>query len=286
MRRGTILAGTKWAGKVCCLSLMLVVAGPGGSRALALDPMGPPGSILRMGDYKVSLDYAFGQMDLDLAKGRWSTRLDGEPYNSGEAANITIKDFKTHRLYAGLGYGIYENWDIFARLGGANATFGDSIWGLGEDFESGNDLLVGAGIKGTFYETDRLRVGGLLQGSYAEYDGKMDASDWSSSDFVEAGITEAQIAMGVSYLWTQRVVVYAGPFVHYMTGDFKDILNEYDDNLNGMVRGVYKWEIDNGLTYGGYLGAQIVLGQNCSCNIEYQQTPDANAIGLGVMWRI
>lgn len=286
MKRGTTLAGAKRARKAYYLSLMLVMVGLSGSTALALDPMGPPGSALREGDYRVTLDYAFGEMDLDLAGGKWSARLDGDPYEAGAANSITIKDFKTHRVYAGLGYGIYENWDVFARLGGANATFGDSIWKDGEDFEGNNDLLVGAGIKGTFHETDRVRLGGLLQVSYAEYDGELDASGWPSSDFVEATVTEAQLALGATYFWTRRVSLYAGPFVHYMTGDFKDTFTMYDDDLSGLVHTVYTWEIDNGLTYGGYLGAQIALGHNCLFNVEYQMTSDANTIGMGLLWRI
>ena len=286
MKRGITLAGTKRTRKVCYLGLMLVMVGLSGSTALALDPMGPPGSALRKGDYKVTLDYAFGEMDLELAGGKWTTRLDGDPYNAGAANSITVKDFQAHRVYAGLGYGVFENWDIFARLGGANATFGDSIWGLGEDFEGNNDLLVGVGIKGTFYETDRLQFGGLLQGSYAAYDGTLDGPGWPSFDFIETTITEAQMALGASYLWTQRVSVYAGPFVHYMRGDFEDTFVLYNDDLDGMAYSIYSWDIDNGLTYGGYLGAQIVLGHNCLFNIEYQQTSDANTFGMGLMWRI
>lgn len=286
MKRGTTLAGIKRARKVCYLGLVLALAGLSGSTSLALDPMGPPGCALQEGDYRVTLDYAFGEMDFDLASGRWSSRLDGEPYNSGEATSLTIKDFKTHRLYAGLGYCFSENWDAFARLGGANATFGDSIWENGEDFEGNNDLLVGAGIKGTFYETDRMRLGGLLQVSYAEYEGKLDASGWPTSDIVEATITESQIALGATYFWTNRVSFYAGPFVHYIMGDFKDTLTFYNDDLGGLVYSRYKWEIDNSLTYGGYLGAQISFGRNGLFTIEYQQTSDANTIGMGLLWRI
>lgn len=283
MKRETTLAGKSWT---CTLGLMLLMAGLRGSLAMALDPMGPPGSVLQPGDYKVTVDYAFGQMDLDLAGGKWSSRLDGDPYNAGAANPVTIQDFETHRVYGGLGYGVLEDWDVFVRLGGANATFGDSIWKAGEDFEGGNDLLVGAGIKGTFYETDRVRFGGLLQGSYAEYEGKLDVSGWPSSDSVEATITEAQLSLGASYLWTQRVALYAGPFVHYIAGDFENRVTLYDDNLSGLMHSVYTWEIDNGLTYGGYIGAQIVLGHNCLCSVEYQQTSDANTIGLGLMWKI
>ncbi len=286
MKRGTTIAGTKQVGKAHCLGLMLVIVSLSGSTALALDPMGPPGCVLRRGDYKVTLDYALGQMDLDLTNGRWTSRLDGAPQAPELLNSKTIKDFETQRVCAGLGYGVLQKWDVFARLGAANATFGDSIWDLGEDFEGNNDLLVGAGIKGTFYETERLRLGGLLQGSYAEYDGKMKRSGWPLSDSVEATITEAQLAVGVTYFWTRRVSLYAGPFAHYMSGDFDYTFALIDIESGDLERSVWAWEIDNGLAYGGYLGAQISFGRNGLFTIEYQQTSDANTIGMGVLWRI
>jgi hypothetical protein len=289
MKRGTTVAGAKHAGKVCYLGLILGVVSLSGSTAFALDPMGPPGSVLRQGDYKVTLDYAYGTMDLNLTNGTWTERLDGVPNGAGQAVPKTIKDFKAHRVYAGLGYGISDNWDVFMRLGGANATFGDSLWKAGESFDGNNDLLIGAGIKGTFYETNRLRFGGLLQASYAEYDGKLDAHTpgWSAPDFIEATVSEAQLALGATYLWTDRVSIYAGPFAHmFITGSFDDTFTLYNNDLSGLESLVYSWDIDKDLTYGAYVGAQIVLGRNCLFNVEYQQTSNANTIGLGLMWRI
>jgi hypothetical protein len=289
MKRGITAGGAKHAGSAYYLGLILVVVSLGGSTALALDPMGPPGSVLRRGDYKVTLDYAYGEMDLDLTNGSWTERLNGAPYATGRAVPITISDFKAHRVYAGLGYGIFDNWDVFVRLGGANATFGDSIWKAGESFDGNNDLLIGAGIKGTFYETDRLRLGGLVQASYAEYDGKLDAHTpgWLSPDFIEARVSEAQLALGVTYLWTKRLSIYAGPFAHmFIAGDLEDTFTLYSNDLNGLVSSVYSWDIDKDLTYGAYVGAQVVLGRNCLFNVEYQQTSDADTIGLGLIWRI
>jgi hypothetical protein len=171
-------------------------------------------------------------------------------------------------------------------VGGAKGTFGDSLWEGGEDFDGGIDFAAGAGIRATFFEVGDLLLGGLLQASYAEFDGELDGPGWPSSDFVEVKITEAQLALGATYRWTDRLSVYGGPFAHVAMGDFDDTFTFHDDDLGGLVQSHYYWYIDEGPNYGAYLGALIALGRNSSFNVEYQLTSDANAVGLGLMWRI
>lgn len=277
MKSGMTVARTKHVSKVHYLVLLLAALSLSGSTAWALDPMGPPASALRQGDYKVTLDYSFSQIDLDLG----NLVVSG----LGTLPSRTIKDFEVHRAYAGLGYGIFENWDAFARLGLSRATFGDSIWDAGEDFKGDNDFAIGAGVKTRFYESEQWRIGALLQISYAEFDGKLDADTpaWIAPDIIEIDITQIQLALGATYFWTDRVSIYAGPFAHMVSGDFIDDFILED---NGVENHKLSGDIDNDLTYGAYLGAQIVLNQNCLFNIEYQQTSDSSAVGLGLMWRI
>ena len=286
MKRGINTTRIEHVSKICYLALALVIAGLGGQSVFALDPMGPPASALQRGEYKATLDYSFSKMDLDLINGTWTERLDGVFHGTGLAESLTIKDFKAHRAYAGLGYGVIDNWEAFLRLGGTNGTFGDSIWEDGEDFDGNIDFAAGAGVRATFYETGNLQLGGLLQASYAEYDGKLDAPGLPSSDFIEASITEVQLALGATYRWTDRLSVYGGPFAHVVWGDFDDTFTLFDDDLDGLVHSVYSWEIDQGPDYGAYIGAWMVLNQNCSFNVELQLTADANALGMGLMYRL
>lgn len=286
MKRGINTARTRHVRKICYLALALVMAGLGGEIAFALDPMGPPASALQQGEYKAMLDYSFSQMDFDLADGKWTELLDGVFYDSGQAVDLVIKDFETHRAYAGLGYGIFDNWEVFLRAGGAKATFGDSLWEDGEDFDSNIDFAAGAGIRATFFEAGDLLLGGLLQGSYSEFDGELDAPGWPSSDFVEVKIMEAQLALGATYRWTDWLSVYGGPFAHVVRGDFDDTFTFYNDEVGGLVQSHFYWYIDEGPNYGAYLGALMALGRSSAFNVELQFTSDANAIGMGLMWRI
>jgi hypothetical protein len=289
MRRGTPTRRTKHSIKIVCLGLAFIVLGMAGSPALALDPMGPPASVLRQGDYKLTLDYSFGQRDLDLSEGTWKQRVNGVPLGSGQSAPLTIDDFEEHRAYAGLGYGLADSWEVFLRLGGVKSTFGDSLWGAGEEFEGDIDYIAGGGIKATFYEEGNWQLGGLLQASYAQLDGKLDASTpgWLAPDFVEIWIAEAQIALGATYRWTERLSLYGGPFAHMIImGEFGDTFTTYDNTLNTFVAADYWWDIDKSLNYGGYFGASVILGENSTLNVEYQLAGDASTIGLGVMWRI
>lgn len=286
MKRGINTARTEHVSKICYLALALVIAGLGGQTALALDPMGPPGSALQAGEYKATLDYSFSEMDFELTDGKWTDLLDGVFNDSGAAISLTIKDFETHRAYAGLGYGIFDNWEVFLRVGGAKATFGDSLWEGGEDFDGNIDFAAGAGIRATFFEVGDLLLGGLLQASYAEFDGELDGPGWPSSDFVEVKITEAQLALGATYRWTAWLSVYGGPFAYVVMGDFDDTFTFHDDDLGGLVQSRYYWYIDEGPNYGAYLGALMALGRNSAFNVELQLAGDANAIGLGLMWRI
>lgn len=271
MRRATSAKRTSNFTGVCFLGFALVISCLGRTTAFALDLMGPPACALREGDYKLTLDYSFSEMDIELTDG---TRTGGVPL-----IDLTLDDFEAHRAYAGLGYGLYDNWEAFVRLGGAKGTFGDTIWRVGEELEGGFDFAVGAGVKATFYERNDWSFGGLLQAHYAEFDGKLEANipGWIP-DFTEVDILQLQAALGATYRWTDRVSLYAGPFAYMAMGDFEDTLPA------SMI--ALSWEIDQGLNYGGYLGAHIILDENCAFNIEYQLAADASAVGMGLMWRI
>ena len=288
MRRGTPTKHANHSAQIFFLGLAFIVVGLAGAPALALDPMGPPSSALREGDYKLTLDYSFGQRDLELSAGTWEQRANGAPSASGETVALSLKDFQEHRAYAGLGYGLADAWEVFLRIGADNATFGDTLWDADEKFEGDIDFAIGGGIKATFYEQDKWQVGGLLQASYAALDGKLDSSapGWLAPDFVDIWIAEAQIALGVTYHWRERVWLYAGPFAHMAIGEFQDTFSTFDSDTNNFVTADFSWDIDKGLNYGGYLGASIMLGHNSTLNVEYQLSGGASTIGLGAMWRI
>ncbi len=283
MDRKTIIPGLRNVNRHWLSCIVLAAIGLAGSTAFALDLMGPPAGGLKQGQFHVGLDYSYGEMDLKLDTGRWVEHLDGMFYDAGKATSFTLKDFETATLYANFGYGIADNWDVFLRLGGTNAEFDDSIWLDAESFDSGAQMAIGAGVKGTFYEEGRFRLGGILQVGWAEYDGKLKAPHWATADLVEMNITEVQIAVGPTYQFTDRFSMYGGPFLHFVDGDLKDRVSEWTED--GLLTSRYSWRVKEDSVLGAYIGAQVDLAENCSLNFECQLTSAAEAIALGLLWR-
>jgi hypothetical protein len=284
MKNGILPAKTEKIRKIQLLSLALIIVGLSGSHAFALDLMGPPSTETEKGMFRGGIEYSFSKIDLDLIEGKATVFRDKALLGSGPVDSITINNFKVNTLYATIGYGILENYELFMRMGTANAKFGDSLWEEGEDFDSNNNFAIGGGFKATFYKGFDWKVGGVFQINRAELDGEVKSSSWviPQPQLVDISSTEIQIALGVTYLWSSRVSVYGGPFVHFISGDFDF---KFTRITNTIDTGKFSWEFNEGPTYGGYIGAQIKLLDNSYVNIEYQQNSDAEFYGAGLMFR-
>lgn len=283
MMRRTNLTNAAIVTKFWLLCSAAIVVSVGGSTALALDPMGPPMSSIWKGQFSLGADFSFSETDIYLSSGKWIETVDGVFDDAGRADGLTIRDFQTIKLYGSVGYGFAKNWEVFGRFGAARAKFGDSIWDSGEDFESGPELAIGAGVRTTIYEfyKPNLKLGALAQVNWSRFDGKLDASQWPGPDFVEISLAEAQIAFGATYVWTDRVTLFGGPFVHFLRGDLENVFTDFE----------YSWDIDQGPIYGIYIGALmdvgdfVDFGQNWVLNVELQLSEEANAFGAGLLWR-
>ena len=255
----------------------------GHSAAFALDPMGPPTASLKQGQLKEGVESSYSTMDFKLNEGRWIEHLDGVFFDSGKATSLTLKNFKTNKAYFNLGYGVTDDLDAFLRLGVTTATFGDSIWEDAEKFDSHADFTVGCGVKATFYEDDNLKLGGLFQASWAEFDGQLNAAHWAAADFVEMSVAEIQVAVGPTYKLDDRISIYGGPFLHFIVGDLDDEFSEASGG--GLLTSKYSWNVDESSIFGGYIGARVEIAENSSFNIEYQHTAGADALAVGLVWR-
>ncbi len=280
MKRETFLSKAENSRSIWLLGFVLMV---GGSAAFALDPMGPPTAGLRQGQFEEGIEYSYGTMDLKLNNGIWIEQLDGVFYDSGNADSLTLRNFKTNKAYFNLGYGIIDGLDVFLRLGATNVTFGDSIWEDAEKFDNHADFTVGCGIKATFYEHDNLKLGGLFQASWAEFDGQLNAAHWAAADFVEMSVTEIQVAVGPTYKLADHISIYGGPFFHFVVGDLDDKFSEASGG--GLLTSQYSWDVNESSIFGGYIGAQVDIAENFFFNIEYQQTAAADALSAGFVWR-
>ncbi|MFH1718677.1 MAG: hypothetical protein ABIF19_15080 [Planctomycetota bacterium] len=285
MKRGTMPAKTENSAPVWLMCLALITIGLGPATAFALDPMGPPLAEVEKGQFRAGLDYSFSDMDIELGEAKFDQYVNGVLQGSGDGPSVTFEGFKPHKGYASVGYGIFNNWEAFLRLGAATANSGGNVWDLGEEFDGSIDFAVGGGIKATFYEGFYTTIGGLAQVNYTRYDGNLSGSDWSAPDFVEIDLAELQVALGVTYMWTPRLSVYAGPFAYFAVGNFEGSFSTTADDITGLIRTDYSRDIDEGPTFGGYVGARIKITEDRFFNIEYQQTADAGAVGAGLMFR-
>lgn len=264
------------------LGFVLMIVCLGGSSAFALDPIGPPVAGLLKGQYEGKFDYSHSTMDIKLTEGKGIAYLNGEFQGSWQEPSVTLKDFEIDKLYAGLGYGFSMNCEAFLRMGATSSEFGDSLWEAGEDFDGSTDFTISCGIKATLYERDNLKIGGLLQANWAKLDGKLEVPTVIANDFAEIELAEMQIALGAIHTWTERVSIYGGPFVHFTYGDFDYTFSRAEGGFQTVE---YSWDINEGPTFGGYLGARIELTETSSFDIEYQHTADSNAFGISLMWR-
>ncbi len=254
------------------------------SDALALDPMGPPAAGLEQGQFKAGIEFSHSEMDFELNEGTWVEFLDGAFFDEGDATSFTLKNFKTNRTYANFGYGVADICEVFLRVGGTNAKFGDSIWEDQESFDSSSGFAIGGGIKATFFDEGNLKLGGLLQIGWSEYSGLLDAGHWAAPDFVEVELAEVQIALGAQYALSDRASIYAGPFLHFIGGDIDDVFSEVDAG-GGQLTSHYSWNIEEDSIVGIFIGAQLEITENCSFNVELQGTGSAQAVATGVAWR-
>jgi hypothetical protein len=85
-------------------------------------------------------------------------------------------------------------------------------------------------------------------------------------------------------MFSDRLSVYGGPFLHMIYGDLKYVYSEVD--AGDFITWRFDWDIEDDINYGGYVGARFQLNRDCSFNIEYQQTSNASAIGASLLWRL
>jgi len=267
------------------LSFTLIVIILSGSEAFALDPMGPPTTGLMEGQYEFGIDYSNSTMDLKLEGGKYTEwNHTTSVTESGEAESFTLKDFEMNKIYTHLGYGIWDYCDMFLRLGIVNAEFGDSIWEAGEKFDNQSDITFCIGSRATFYEEGNLKIGRIIQLSWANLAGRLKSPQWTEDESSDIELIEIQAAIGPTYTTENGISFYGGPFFHFVSGDIEEKyndINEYGEDITAK----YTWDINATSNFGGYIGVQLDDGEYTFLNIEYQCTSGADLYSLNLIYR-
>jgi len=293
MKRKAAIAQIRNTRKICLTVFAFMIVCFGVPAALALDTMGLPAAGLRQEEFSVGIDYSHSNMDLELNEGIYHDYAYGTYNSSGDLESLILKDFKVDRGYINLGYGISDMMEAFLRVGGTSAKFGESLF-EGEQFDGNMDFSIGAGVKATFYEDEKLKIGGLFQVNWSQFDGALKADDWPNPDYpgadnIKVEIAEVQIAVGPTYKLEEDVLIYGGPFYHYVNGDLDDTYSapviEEGSMVEYFLTTEYSWAMEEDASYGGYIGTRLELAHYCSFNMEYQLTGAAYCIGASITWR-
>jgi hypothetical protein len=245
------------------LGVVIMVVGLFSAGALATS-LGPPTSSLKQGQFKTGLEYFRSDMDLELT-GKvaesesidFVVGLDQSKTGSYKLVDQTMET-KMNKIYANIGYGIVDNWEVFIRLGGVDAELdfeeqsaqyltypaypdADPNRVTTINFDGDFTFAYGFGIKATLWEqSPELKWGGLFQMSWAKIGAKTSGSHvynylgtaypmGSFSESTEFSINEIQIAVGPTWTPSEGFSIYGGPFLQFIDGE---LIYESSDTEN------------------------------------------------------
>jgi hypothetical protein len=140
----------------------------------------------------------------------------------------------------------------------------------GGSFNSSDSYAVGFGTKAKLFRAMDMQWGGLFQLLLAKADGKARALGGSWTTHEE--LLEIQIALGPEYRVNEKAVIYGGPFIHIIDGNYTA---KRRDNT---ARRTY--DLDQTGPFGGYIGTAIDLAESMAFNIEYQHTASSDMLGM------
>jgi len=227
-------------------SVFVVVACLLSSSALALTPFGPPVATLDKGQFAAGFGYAHskGNIEFDVL-----------------GITGTVDDIEFDTYMANLFFGLDEVVELQIDLGASRYDDGD--------MSSSGDFAGGFGVKTTFAQQDKLKVGAafMMHWYEASDSGVMLGIPWTEKD----DWTEIQIAVGPSYEdgpWR----LYGGPFLHFIDGD-----------AEGTIPGIkVSGDFEEDSNFGGFLGAQFDINDNTTLGIEYLFTGSDYGLGASI----
>lgn len=227
------------------------------STAMAGAPMGPPTAGLKAGQSRVGFDYAWSEADVELSYG---------------GVSVTAEDAESNVYLFNLGYGISDDWEVYLLLGGANSEQ--------EEFHGDYGFAYGFGTKYTFARDDKLSWGVLFQMNWTKSEDEIENLDLTDFGLgvidvdMEADFYEMVIAVGPTYEM-EGWRIYGGPMLYFLDGEF-------DIKATGVSGSL---DVEQESEWGGYVGTQIDLAENCLLYVEGQFTSDAKLVGAGIYWK-
>jgi len=245
------------------------------TQVMAFDLMGPTTSRLKnSGDASVGAEYFFSSMEIDA---------DGIP--ALDLTSDTIDDFEIEKFTGNIALGMGRSSEIFFRFGVADIDPDNtSDWGSIPDSMGSSDevLVLGGGAKWTLYQDAGFGWGLLTQVSWAEYD--FDGRSYSVGAHAvtlspEFEIVEVQIATGPTLELNDAITFFGGPFLYFLNGEA-----EFEGTVDGSQSTITA-DLDQESLLGGYIGAELEVGQNVVVSFEVQATSGSSGMGGQLVWK-
>lgn len=249
-------------------------------------PIGQPASNLRKGWLSGGIDFSHSEVDFI------TSNIDNMAYFT----DGTLEDYKIDLLLGKAGYGIKNNWEVFAGLGFAKTDFGGKReeheeWGdlsgiRHETFDGDGDLghAFQIGTKATLYERALLKAGVMCQLTWLNMTGTLENTAYKDEIFISTGETELetdmmilQFAGGLSYQLSFGVSLYGGPLFQWIDGDITS--SGQTGHFIGKSGSV---DIEGDSSFGGWAGIKADIDIFTSLNLEYQMTGSSGTIGLSL----
>lgn len=276
------------------LGATLLAAGILASVAQAGAPMGPPMATLGEGHWGFGGEYGYESMDL-RAFGTITEAVPGLFVDSF-AQLADVEDLTSNMFFGTIAFGICDNWDVFARVGAADAQddvllFDPNNPGMVGDrigFDGGFGLAWGAGTRATFCRSGPWSFGGLAQVTWFR-PGESDftltgfiAPDESLAGNMELKYWQAQISLAAAYQ-IDTLSLWAGPFLQFVQGDL-DIDSDFlvGELPVGTVDG--SLDIEESSQVGAHFGANWKMADQLHLWGEGQITGDSWLVGIGFVF--
>jgi len=254
------------------------------SESFAGGPLGPPRAFVGQGKWLVDIEYAYESIDLK-ASGKMISNVGG-PYDW----RYKIENLRSNMFFGSLAYGLSENWDVFTRLGAADAS--DEIKpsineGYGEKYcyDGGYGFAGGIGTRATFCRCGPYTFGAIGQLTWfypgdAEDTFAFAADDVKSAKF-GADWRQYQFGIGVTYQ-AEGWWIYGGPCFLLVNGNLDvDAVETYTETYTDKGRLDLREESE----FGGWIGVGCNLPQKgATCYAECQIYDYGWAIGAGVLF--
>lgn len=258
--------------------------------------MGPAMATVEQGQWSLGVEYAFENITLS-ADGHGIESIVGGGSDRYDQ-RFEIEDLETNMIFGRLTYGLCDQWDVFVRLGAADAQDDIKVDGTGiitgatggrVGFDGSYGLAWGVGTRATFWTSGPWSLAGLAQATWLDPDDsrfRLTDRDYPNEAVVgDAKLDYLQTQFSLAAIYQEESWgAWVGPFVQLVDGDL-DLDAQFV--IDGVTQGTItcSGDVEEESEVGVHAGIACGLAPNLACWVEGQYTPDSWLLGIGAVVR-